>query len=215
MSFRTVPCGRRSGPLGHEQGSGQPHESPPFEPLSAKEWRAMLRANIEGADAAIQAVVPSMRERSSGRIVSLSPGVRVDGLAGAGHNATDRGLPHRAGRGPGLDTPGGGGGHGARVRHRLPGPLGRSPPPAEGPAPAPPLAPPAHGPRGRRSPLPRGRRKRLTPSARSGSAPARRRAGSTGRAGSWGSSPPRRPPSSRGRPRCGSPRTGRGPVGTF
>ena len=57
----------------------------------------MLRANIEGADAAIQAVVPSMRERSSGRIVSLSPGVRVDGLAGAGHNATDRGLPHRAG----------------------------------------------------------------------------------------------------------------------
>lgn len=40
----------------------------------------MLRANIEGADAAIQAVVPFMRERSSGRIVSLSPGVRVDGV---------------------------------------------------------------------------------------------------------------------------------------
>ncbi len=65
-------------------GSRLPWEAPQFEELPPAEWRASLRANTEGPYAAIQAVLPSMRERRWGRIVNVSSGVAVDGVPGTG-----------------------------------------------------------------------------------------------------------------------------------
>ncbi|WP_437681122.1 SDR family NAD(P)-dependent oxidoreductase [Sorangium sp. So ce131] len=64
-------------------GSVAPGSAPPFEALPGDEWRKVLRANIEGAYAAIQAVVPSMRERRWGRIVNVSSGLAVNGMPGS------------------------------------------------------------------------------------------------------------------------------------
>jgi 3-oxoacyl-[acyl-carrier protein] reductase len=57
-------------------------EAPPFEELVDADWLAYFRANVEGHVAAIQAVLPSMRERGWGRIVNVSSGVAEDGLPG-------------------------------------------------------------------------------------------------------------------------------------
>src|SRR5262249_19268444 len=65
-------------------GERPPWESPLFEQVPPDEWKASLRANTEGHYAAIQAVLPSMRERKWGRIVNVSSAVAVDGLPGAG-----------------------------------------------------------------------------------------------------------------------------------
>ncbi|WP_437912686.1 SDR family NAD(P)-dependent oxidoreductase [Sorangium sp. So ce302] len=66
-----------------EWGAGSPGNPPLFEARPSDEWRKVLRANIEGAYAAIQAVVPSMRERHWGRIVNVSSGLAVNGIPGS------------------------------------------------------------------------------------------------------------------------------------
>ncbi len=56
---------------------------PPFEREPPEQWRTYLRLNFEGPYAAIQAVLPAMRERGWGRIVNISSGIAVDGLPGS------------------------------------------------------------------------------------------------------------------------------------
>ena len=53
-----------------------------FEELAPEEWKAYFRVNFEGAYSAVQAVLPSMRSRGFGRIVSISSGVAADGFPG-------------------------------------------------------------------------------------------------------------------------------------
>jgi len=64
-------------------GDRGPREMPRFEDLSSDAWRGALRANVEGHFDAIQAVLPSMRARRWGRILNVSSGIAVDGMAGA------------------------------------------------------------------------------------------------------------------------------------
>lgn len=61
-----------------------PWEAPRFEDIPLAEWQGVIHDNIDGAFAAIQAVVPSMRARGWGRIVNISSGVALDGVVGAG-----------------------------------------------------------------------------------------------------------------------------------
>lgn len=75
-------------------GSRPPWEAPRFEDVPADEWQPVLRANIEGHYAAIQAAVPAMRERQWGRIVNVSSAVVVDGLPGAGAYASAKAALH-------------------------------------------------------------------------------------------------------------------------
>jgi 3-oxoacyl-[acyl-carrier protein] reductase len=63
-------------------GDRAPREAPPFEELAAEEWGACLGLNFEGAYTAVQAVLPSMKSRGSGRIVSVPSGVAADGFPG-------------------------------------------------------------------------------------------------------------------------------------
>jgi 3-oxoacyl-[acyl-carrier protein] reductase len=77
-----------------EWGQRPPWEMPLFEDLPPDEWRALLRANTEGAYAAIQAVLPAMRARRWGRIVNVSSGVAVDGVPGAGPYAAAKAALH-------------------------------------------------------------------------------------------------------------------------
>lgn len=63
-------------------GDRMPWEAPLFEELAPEEWRAYFRVNFEGAYSAVQAVLPSMRSRGFGRIVSVSSGVAADGFPG-------------------------------------------------------------------------------------------------------------------------------------
>lgn len=65
-------------------GTRLPFNIPPFEEIPIDEWRGLLRANIEGAYVATQAVLPSMRKSGGGRIVNVSSGIAVDGFVGAG-----------------------------------------------------------------------------------------------------------------------------------
>lgn len=64
-------------------GDRAPWDTPPFEDEPSEEWRTYLRLNSEGPYAAIQAVLPSMRRQSWGRIVNVSSGIAVDGLPGS------------------------------------------------------------------------------------------------------------------------------------
>jgi len=64
-------------------GNRHPWDVLPFEEVPPEEWRSYLRLNSEGAYAAIQVVVPSMRSRGWGRIVNVSSGIAVDGLPGS------------------------------------------------------------------------------------------------------------------------------------
>lgn len=75
-------------------GGRPPWEAPPFEQVPPDEWRTVLRANTEGHYAAIQAVLPSMRERKWGRIVNVSSGIAVDGLPGSGPYAAAKSALH-------------------------------------------------------------------------------------------------------------------------
>jgi 3-oxoacyl-[acyl-carrier protein] reductase len=77
-----------------EWGTRPPWNAPRFEELPPDEWRAVLRANTEGAYAAIQAVLPSMRSRGWGRIVNVSSAVAVDGLPGGGPYAAAKAALH-------------------------------------------------------------------------------------------------------------------------
>jgi NAD(P)-dependent dehydrogenase (short-subunit alcohol dehydrogenase family) len=63
-------------------GGRAPWEVPLFEDLAPGEWRACFRVSFEGACSAVQAVLPSMRSRGFGRIVSISSGVAADGFPG-------------------------------------------------------------------------------------------------------------------------------------
>jgi 3-oxoacyl-[acyl-carrier protein] reductase len=65
-------------------GERRPWEAPRFEDVPVDEWRALFRGNAEGHIAAIQAVLPAMRARGWGRIVSVSSGVAEDGVPGGG-----------------------------------------------------------------------------------------------------------------------------------
>jgi NAD(P)-dependent dehydrogenase (short-subunit alcohol dehydrogenase family) len=51
-----------------------------FEDQPPEEWRALLRANLEGAFATVRAVLPAMRGRDWGRIVFLSSGIAEEGI---------------------------------------------------------------------------------------------------------------------------------------
>lgn len=64
-------------------GDRAPWDVPLFEELAPEEWRTYFRVNFEGAYSAVQAVLPSMRSRGFGRIVSISSGVAADGFPGA------------------------------------------------------------------------------------------------------------------------------------
>lgn len=75
-------------------GTRMPQDAPMFEELPADEWQPILGANISGAYAAIQAVLPSMRERRWGRIVNVSSAIVVDGLPGSGPYAAAKAALH-------------------------------------------------------------------------------------------------------------------------
>jgi 3-oxoacyl-[acyl-carrier protein] reductase len=75
-------------------GARGPFEMPPFEQMPLDEWRTIFRTNAEGAYTAIQAVLPSMRERAWGRIVNVSSGIAVDGLPGSGPYAAAKSSLH-------------------------------------------------------------------------------------------------------------------------
>lgn len=61
-----------------------PWDMPNFEALPVGEWQTCVRANLEGAYSAIQAVLPAMRAQHWGRIVNVSSGIAIDGFPGAG-----------------------------------------------------------------------------------------------------------------------------------
>lgn len=63
-------------------GDRAPWDVPLFEEVAPEDWRAYFRLNFEGAYSAVQAVLPSMRLRGFGRIVSVSSGVAEDGFPG-------------------------------------------------------------------------------------------------------------------------------------
>ena len=56
-----------------------------FEALASDEWRAVLRANIEGAFALVQAALPALRASGAGRIVLISSGAAEEGHPPAPH----------------------------------------------------------------------------------------------------------------------------------
>jgi len=61
-----------------------PWDAPRFEDIPLAEWQGVIHDNLDGCFAAIQAAVPGMRARGWGRIVSISSGVALEGVAGAG-----------------------------------------------------------------------------------------------------------------------------------
>ena len=65
-------------------GAQAARDAPPLDRLPPAEWRQLLRANVEGPVAALQSVIPSMRQNAWGRIVNISSVSAVDGLRGAG-----------------------------------------------------------------------------------------------------------------------------------
>ena len=65
-----------------------PDDAPRFEDVDEQHWRAMLQSNLAGHYAAIQAVLPNMRERKFGRIVNVSSTIAHDGMSGSGPYAT-------------------------------------------------------------------------------------------------------------------------------
>lgn len=75
-------------------GDRGPFEMPPFENIEPDYWRPLLRANLDGHFAAIQAVLPKMRTRAWGRIVNVSSTIATDGMAGVAHYATAKAALH-------------------------------------------------------------------------------------------------------------------------
>jgi 3-oxoacyl-[acyl-carrier protein] reductase len=49
----------------------------------SRDWRAVVRGNVEGTMGLIQAAIPLMRKSGGGRIVNVSSGLAVDGLPGS------------------------------------------------------------------------------------------------------------------------------------
>jgi 3-oxoacyl-[acyl-carrier protein] reductase len=56
-----------------------------FEDLDPRDWRAVLRANIEGTFSLIQAALPVLRTSGAGRIVIISSGAAEEGHPPAAH----------------------------------------------------------------------------------------------------------------------------------
>jgi 3-oxoacyl-[acyl-carrier protein] reductase len=56
-----------------------------MEDIEAGEWRAVLRANVEGAFCAVQAALPALRASPAGRIVLISSGAAEEGHPPAAH----------------------------------------------------------------------------------------------------------------------------------
>ena len=54
----------------------------PFEDMPPTDWQCLLRTNLEGAYRAMQAVLPSMKERGWGRIVTVSSLWAEEGMPG-------------------------------------------------------------------------------------------------------------------------------------
>jgi 3-oxoacyl-[acyl-carrier protein] reductase len=65
-----------------------------FESVRPDEWGAVLRVNIDGALAALRAVVPHMKALGWGRIVNVSSAIAVDGLPGCGSYAAAKATLH-------------------------------------------------------------------------------------------------------------------------
>ncbi|WP_433931576.1 SDR family NAD(P)-dependent oxidoreductase [Sorangium cellulosum] len=71
-----------------------PWEAQRFEDIPLEEWQGTIHDNVDGAFAAIQAAVPSMRARGWGRIVNLSSGAALDGVVGSGPYAAAKSALH-------------------------------------------------------------------------------------------------------------------------
>jgi 3-oxoacyl-[acyl-carrier protein] reductase len=56
-----------------------------FEAIEPAEWRAVLRANLEGAFSVVQAALPALRASAAGRIVMISSGAAEEGHPPAAH----------------------------------------------------------------------------------------------------------------------------------
>jgi 3-oxoacyl-[acyl-carrier protein] reductase len=69
-----------------------------FEDLPADEWRAVLRANIEGAFAVVQAALPALRASGRGRIVLVSSGAAEEGHPVSPHYVAAKAALHGLGR---------------------------------------------------------------------------------------------------------------------
>ena len=79
-----------------------------FEDLPADEWRAVLRANIEGAFAVTQAALPALRVSGRGRIVLISSGAAEEGQPVAPHYVAAKAALHGFGRALAWDAGGDG-----------------------------------------------------------------------------------------------------------
>jgi NAD(P)-dependent dehydrogenase (short-subunit alcohol dehydrogenase family) len=72
--------------------------TPRFEDLPADEWRAVLRANIEGAFSVTQAALPALRASGRGRIVLISSGAAEEGHPVMPHYVAAKAALHGLGR---------------------------------------------------------------------------------------------------------------------
>ena len=69
-----------------------------FEDLAPAEWQPVLRANVEGAFAAVQAALPPLRASHAGRIVLVSSGAAEEGHPPSPHYVTAKAALHGLGR---------------------------------------------------------------------------------------------------------------------
>ena len=65
-----------------------------FEDLPPGEWQAVLRANVEGAFAIVQAALPALRASGNGRIVVISSGAAEEGHPPAPHYVAAKAALH-------------------------------------------------------------------------------------------------------------------------
>jgi NAD(P)-dependent dehydrogenase (short-subunit alcohol dehydrogenase family) len=65
-----------------------------FEELDGEEWRAVLRANVEGAFTLLQAALPALRRSAAGRIVIISSGAAEEGHPPAPHYVSAKAALH-------------------------------------------------------------------------------------------------------------------------
>ena len=72
--------------------------TPRFEDLPSDEWRAVLRANVEGAFAVTQAALPALRASGRGRIVLVSSGAAEEGQPVSPHYVAAKAALHGLGR---------------------------------------------------------------------------------------------------------------------
>jgi 3-oxoacyl-[acyl-carrier protein] reductase len=69
-----------------------------FEDLDPGEWRAVLRANVEGAFTVTQAALPALRASGRGRIVLISSGAAEEGHPVMPHYVSAKAALHGLGR---------------------------------------------------------------------------------------------------------------------